>query len=137
MLISIGVMQLTAFPLAGYLAASQDRFYLSPTSFPQFAAMVFTMVRGLPFLSGALVQLMAHVMTLVFVPIYLALIWKTRTREQVIDAAEQALGVVVARQKAQLCDELLPFEQSHAAASRRGVKREDFRGRNRFTGHLR
>jgi len=83
--IGLGLAQMTSMQrLSGYLFANRHLFLLTSISFPQFIAMVITLIRGLPTLHGSLVWVSTQVLTAIFVPLYLALIGRTRTREQVV-----------------------------------------------------
>ena len=92
LILSLGLAEITSLPrLNGYLSDGGHVFLLTATALPQFIAMVITLVRGLSTLKFSLVWASAAVLTGIFAPLYLALVGRTRTREQVVTGSLLAL----------------------------------------------
>jgi hypothetical protein len=95
--IGLGVVRLTSMhQMNGYVSASRAQFLLTPTCLPQFIAILLTLARGMPVLHVSLVQTAAQVAMVIYVPVYLALVARTRTQEQVITHSLQALLLYLA-----------------------------------------
>lgn len=81
--------------LVSHLILSTPRLIWSPTAMPLFIFSVLQMATGLTTL-GAVVLAVTRMLTILFIPVYLTLLWRTRTREQVIENGLWALALYFA-----------------------------------------
>jgi hypothetical protein len=85
LLICAGLTQITAMDhLTRRIDVLRTHFMLSPVSVAQFAGALPVTLGWLPALTGSLVNAISHGLALLLLPIFGILLWRTRTREQVI-----------------------------------------------------
>jgi hypothetical protein len=96
-LVCIGITQLTAMDYLGArLAASSQKIFLTPTSTPEFIAILITLARDLPAIYVSTVQTASRCLLILFGLLYLTLLCRTRTREQVIDHSQWMVALYFA-----------------------------------------
>jgi hypothetical protein len=96
-LIGLGVTQLTSMgQLSGRLVSTTAPIYWTALSVPQFIAVLEVWARGLPVLSASAIHAVAGKLTPLFACLFLAMLWRTRTREQVLRHSHWALLVYFA-----------------------------------------